>query len=130
MTHANVWFDGACRGNPGAIAGGAILEIEGVRKDLHGAKGHGTNNEAEYDGVILGLEAALDAGAITITLRGDSQLVIRQLEGKYQVKAQNLRPRFERAKALLSRFQWVEFEWVRREQNAAADQAANDALDA
>jgi ribonuclease HI len=111
------------------MAGGAIILVAGKRKALHGKVGRGTNNEAEYDGVILGLKGAMAAGATTIMVRGDSQLIIRQLEGKFQVKAPNLKGRFLEAKQLLGQFKRVQLEWVRRGDNAAADQAANDALD-
>ena len=80
--------------------GGAVLVIGGRKTALHGKVGHGTNNEAEYEGLILGLEAALSAGATTVTVHGDSQLVIRQLEGRYAVKASNLQPLFGKAKRM------------------------------
>ncbi len=111
------------------MAGGAVVEMSGQPTTLHGEPGFGTNNEAEYDGVILALEHALSEGATSATICGDSQLIIRQLEGKYRVKAPNLQSRYQRARALLAQFEWVEFRWVKREDNAAADQAANDALD-
>lgn len=111
------------------MAGGAVVEIGTKKATLHGERGRGTNNEAEYDGLILGLRHAAQQGARTVSVRGDSQLVLRQLEGRYKVKAPNLRARYEEAKALLGRFEQVSLEWVPRAQNAAADQAANDALD-
>lgn len=129
MTHADIWFDGASRGNPGPMAGGAVVVIGGKNTVLHGTPGKGTNNEAEYEGLLLGLEHAAGVGATSVTVHGDSQLVIRQLEGRYAVKADHLKPLFTRAKRLLERFDEVEFDWVRREQNKGADQAANDALD-
>ena len=112
------------------MAGGAIVEIGGHRTVLHGRVGHGTNNEAEYEGLILGLDHALRAGATHVLVRGDSQLVIRHLSGEYQVKASNLVPLYREAKRLLSAFRDARLEWVRRLDNAAADQAANEALDA
>ena len=127
---ATVWFDGACQGNPGPMGGGAVVDVAGRRQEVSVPLGRGTNNEAEYGGLIAGLEAALDAGARTAQVRGDSQLIIRQLEGRYQVKAANLRPYFERAKALLGRFDEVRFVWVPREQNAEADAAARRAVKA
>jgi ribonuclease HI len=111
------------------MAGGAVVVVEGKRTVLHGSVGRGTNNEAEYEGLILGLDHALRAGADSVQVYGDSQLVLRQLEGRYQVKADNLKPLYERARRLLSSFREVRLEWVRREQNRDADQAANEALD-
>lgn len=129
VTHATVWFDGACYGNPGPTGGGAIVDIEG-RRTQHSQRGpRGTNNEAEYLGLITGLKAAKAAGATSLTVKGDSQLIIRQLEGQYKVKAANLRPMFEEAKALLRNFEQVRLEWVRRDLNAEADAAARAAID-
>lgn len=129
MTHADIWFDGASRGNPGPMAGGVVLAMDGRKEVLHGPPGRGTNNEAEYHGLLLGLETAAARGASSVHVRGDSELIIRQLEGKYKVKAANLKPYFDRAKQLLAGFDQVTLEWVRRADNAEADQAANDALD-
>ncbi len=126
--HATVWFDGASKGNPGRIGGGAVVEIAGKREVVRVDLGRGTNNEAEYGGLIAGLKRARDRGATQVTVRGDSQLAIRQLEGRYQVKAPNLRPLFDEAKALLGAFSQVRLEWVRREENSAADRAANEAI--
>lgn len=123
-----MWFDGACSGNPGPAGGGAIVEYDGERHVISEGIGTGTNNEAEYHGLILGLQRALELGAERVTVRGDSQLVIRQLEGRYAVKAVNLRPYFERAKGLMEAFDAVRLEWVRREQNGDADAAARRAI--
>lgn len=128
--HADVWFDGASRGNPGPMAGAAVVRIDGRTMVVPGPKGRGTNNEAEYQGLIVGLQAARDAGATSVHVRGDSQLAIRQLEGRYSVKAPNLKPLFAEAKALLGGFAQVKLEWVKRADNAEADAAANAALDA
>jgi ribonuclease HI len=125
---AIISFDGACSGNPGPMGAGAVVEAAGRREVLSVAKGRGTNNEAEYWGAILGLEQALAWGATEVVLRGDSQLVLRQLEGRYRVRAVNLVPLHARAAALLGRFVRVGFEWVRREENAAADAAAREAI--
>lgn len=111
------------------MAGGAVVVLDGKKEVLRGVPGHGTNNEAEYQGLILGLEHAADAGATSVTVHGDSQLVLRQLEGRYAVKASHLKVLFGRANRLLHRFQDVELKWVERGQNAEADRAANEALD-
>ena len=84
---ATIWFDGACSGNPGPMGLGAVVQLEGDRPQvLSMAKGHGTNNQAEYHAAILGLRHALAAGATDIVLTGDSQLILRQLKGEYQVR--------------------------------------------
>ena len=128
MSHATVWFDGACSGNPGPMGAGAVVEIGPSVKSVSRALGRGTNNEAEYQAVIAGLNLALQEGADTVTVRGDSQLVLRQLEGTYAVKAANLRMFHAEAQSLLGKFRKWRLEWVPREENAAADRLANQAL--
>ncbi len=110
------------------MGAGAIVRIGGKTVKVSQAKGIGTNNEAEYMGLIAGLEEAAKRGATHIHVRGDSQLIIRQLSGQYQVKAANLRPFYQQAKALLARFEGVKLTWVRREENGEADAAARDAV--
>jgi ribonuclease HI len=126
---ATVWFDGACLGNPGPMGGGAVIEADGQRKVLARAFGQGTNNQAEYHGLILGLRHALALGATDVTVRGDSQLVLRQLDGRYAVKAAGLQALHDEARLLLTRFARVRLEWVPRERNREADEASRAALD-
>ena len=126
---AHVRFDGASLGNPGPMGAGAVVDIVGLpsaRKELAMPLGDGTNNEAEYHGLILGLRHALAAGADEVEVAGDSQLVIRQLEGKYTVKAANLRPLHDEARRLLARFRRVKLRWVPRDENADADRLSMD----
>ncbi len=110
------------------MGAGAILDIGGRRQALSMNMGRGTNNEAEYHGVILGLRHALAAGADEVTIRGDSQLILRQLGGTYKVKAENLLPLYAEAHKLVGQFRKVQFDWVPRLENADADQAARDAI--
>mgnify|MGYP001618610179 CR=1 FL=1 len=126
--HATVWFDGCCLGNPGPMGAGAVVQGEGDRKVLSKAFGRGTNNQAEYHGLILGLRHALAMGAERVTVHGDSQLVLRQLDGRYAVKADGLRALHDEAKGLLGRFTQVKLEWVPRERNGEADEASRAAL--
>lgn len=128
--HATVWFDGASKGNPGPAGGGAVVDAAGRRHVVRVRMGIATNNEAEYRGFIAGVEKAKALGATKLTVHGDSQLILRQLEGRYQVKAPNLRPLYEEARRAMTGFESVRFEWVRREQNADADRAANEAISA
>jgi ribonuclease HI len=125
---AEVWFDGACSGNPGPTGYGAVVLIDGKRQVISKAGGHGTNNEAEYGGLIAGLEAAVAAGATDLILKGDSQLAIRQLEGRYAVKAANIKPLHAKATELLKHFSKTRLEWIPREANAEADAAARDGV--
>ena len=91
--------------------------------------GHATNNEAEYQAVIAGLEAALALGARELELRMDSELVARQLEFRYKVRNPRLRPFFARLLELRRQFDGVTVVSVPRAQNKRADQLANLALD-
>lgn len=130
-----VYTDGGSRGNPGPAAIGAVVldpssdppEVVATVSECIGVT---TNNVAEYQAVIEGLKAALAVGARRVVLRADSQLVIRQLEGRYRVKQAHLRPLFEEARALLDEFPEVELTHVRREENTDADALVNAALDA
>ena len=93
------------------------------------ALGHGTNNQAEYKGAIAALEAALGLGATEVELRMDSELIIRQLSGRYKVRNPRLAPLYKRILDLRSRFDRVSLVHVPRAQNKVADALANEALD-
>ncbi|HUR62667.1 MAG TPA: ribonuclease HI family protein [Candidatus Thermoplasmatota archaeon] len=125
-----VWFDGACSGNPGPMGAGAVVQLEGGRpQPLSLFMGQGTNNEAEYHGLILGLRHALAAGVDDVVVQGDSQLILRQVGGSYKVKAENLRALNAQAVQLLSQFAKSKLEWVPREENSGADAAARAAIE-
>jgi len=87
-----------------------------------------TNNEAEYRGLIMGLEAAASQMHRTLDVYGDSQVVINQMKGLYKIKAPNLVPLYERARELCERFETVTFTHVLREKNRRADALANAAF--
>ena len=125
------YTDGASRGNPGPAAYGVVVYDAGG-KELHTgsrALGRATNNQAEYQGAIAALEAALGLGAREVELRMDSELVIRQLSGRYKVRNPGLIPLHKRILALRERFDRVALVHVPREQNRVADKLANQALD-
>jgi ribonuclease HI len=127
--NATVWFDGACSGNPGPMGGGAVVHVEGGRPQvLSMAFGVGTNNQAEYRALILGLRHALAAGVEDVVVHGDSQLILRQLEGKYRVKNAELKPLHEEAAKLLRQFKAVKLAWVPRAENEMADEASKKAI--
>jgi len=125
------YADGASRGNPGPSSYGVVVYDEaGVELHTGGrALGHGTNNQAEYEGAIAALEAALGLGAANVTLRLDSELIVRQLTGRYRVKNPKLIPLHKRLLALRTRFRRLTIEHVPREKNKVADRLANEALD-
>jgi ribonuclease HI len=128
---AVAYADGASRGNPGPSSYGVVVYDEDG-KELHRssrALGHATNNQAEYRGAIAALEAALGLGAREIELRMDSELVVRQLAGRYKVRNPKLIPLHHRVLALRSHFEKVRIEHVPRTENRVADKLANEALD-
>lgn len=92
--------------------------------------GVATNNVAEYEALVWGLRTALDHGVQRIEVRADSQLVVRQVNGHYKVKNAGLVPLHATACALLKRFSSARVVHVRREENCAADELANRAMDA
>src|SRR5205085_1016435 len=101
-----IFSDGAARGNPGPAGAGAVIKDAGgkVLYELKQALGKTTNNVAEYKGLLLGLRKAQQLGAREVEVRADSELMIKQLKGKYAVKSEGLKPLFNEAKALLSLF--------------------------
>lgn len=132
MSDAHVLYcDGASRGNPGpASIGAVIFDPEGETVvEISGAIGEATNNVAEYQALIAGLEAARDRDLDPLVVRLDSLLLVKQVTGEYRVKAAGLKPLARRAVRLLASFEDVEVEHVRRERNTVADALANRALD-
>jgi ribonuclease HI len=91
--------------------------------------GRGTNNIAEWTALMRGLKLALAHGCRELEVMGDSQLVIRQISGRYQVKSENLIPLFNEAKKLCAKFEKINFKWVERENNAYTDGLSKKALD-
>ena len=123
--------DGGSRGNPGPAGAGAVLyDDQGVEvAALSRYLGRTTNNEAEYQALLLGLNEAKRLGAARLTVKMDSELIVRQLEGKYRVKAPGLKPMYAEAKRLLQGFASATILHVRREFNKRADELANQAMD-
>lgn len=128
---AVLWTDGAARGNPGPAGIGAILKRPSGEVLYTGSEylGHTTNNVAEYKAVLLGLAAALAQGLEHVEVRADSELLIKQLKGIYRVKAPGLKPLFDEARQLISRFKSVKLTHIRRELNSEADRLANRGID-
>ena len=126
-----VYVDGACRGNPGHSGAGWVFCLEEGRAIGEGCLylGHHTNNEAEYLAAALGLTAALELGVTHVLLRADSELLVRQIQGVYQVKNSRLRPLYERLLGIIGRFDTFAIEHVLRERNRLADAMANRAID-
>ena len=126
-----VYSDGAARGNPGPAGAGAVLtDPEGkVLARVGKFLGRQTNNYAEYMGLIIGLKHARELGAREVEVHADSELMIRQLGGRYQVKSATLKPLYDEAVRLLKGFAKVRLVHVPREQNRDADGMSNRAID-
>jgi ribonuclease HI len=126
-------FDGLCHRNPGGVGTYGFVVHEDGRK-IHEGWGlvalRCTNNIAEYTALVRGLEYLVERSrtADPVLVRGDSELVIRQMNGEYRVKSPHLAPLFARARELSVRFTSLRFEHVPREQNAEADALTNRAF--
>jgi ribonuclease HI len=126
-----IHIDGASRGNPGEAGFGVyVTTAEGTPlAELYGYLGRASNNVAEYQALIHALQYALAQGAAEVAVFSDSELVVRQISGRYRVKHPDMLPLHRQASALLSRFRDATVSHVRREQNKDADRLANRALD-
>lgn len=125
-----LFCDGASRGNPGPSSFGYVILEHGTPVAERGARlPNGTNNTAEYEGLIHGLRHCKELGANSVLVKSDSQLLVRQMLGQYKVKTPHILALVKRAKDLMGAFDRVEFEHIPREQNTLADKLANHALD-
>jgi ribonuclease HI len=131
MAKLTVNVDGGARGNPGPAAIGAVLRDDaGAIVEERGERiGRATNNVAEYRALLLGIELAAAHGASELELVGDSELIVRQVEGRYKVKDATMKELHAEVKAALRPFQSWSIRHVRREHNADADRLVNAALD-
>ena len=122
--------DGGARGNPGPAAGAYVLSADDgtVLGEAGIFLGKATNNVAEYRGLIEGLRAAGQIGAAEVEVLSDSELMVRQMTGRYRVRNDNLLKLYEEARILAAGFSRVAFRHVRREQNTEADRLVNQAL--
>jgi ribonuclease HI len=131
VAKVTVNVDGGARGNPGPAAIGAVVrDGSGEILEERGEKiGRATNNVAEDRALLLGIEMAVAHGASELKLIGDSELVVRQVEGRYKVKDATMRELHAEVKRALQSFESWSIRHVRREQNADADRLVNAALD-
>lgn len=124
--------DGGARGNPGPAAVGVVAATADgeVVAEVAEAIGSATNNVAEYRALLRGIELAREHGATELELRGDSELVVKQVRGEYKVKDTGLKPLHAGVRSALAELESWTIAHVRREQNADADALVNQALDA
>lgn len=127
-----IYSDGGSRGNPGPSAAGYVVIGSDEKLLYEGGVylGITTNNQAEYHGVLLGLEKAKEMGAKIIEFRLDSLLVVNQLNGLYVIRNRELWPVHERIRELIKQFDKVTFRHIKREFNQQADSMVNKILDA
>lgn len=124
--------DGGARGNPGPAAVGVVVRDESgkIIEERGETIGKATNNVAEYKAMLLGIERAREIGADEVELIGDSELIVKQIQGKYKVKNAGMKPLHAQAKEALAGFDSWSIRHVKRELNADADRLVNEALDA
>jgi probable phosphoglycerate mutase len=124
-------IDGASRGNPGPAAYAVVIRDAQGKTVLELAKriGRETNNVAEYYALLAALDFATSRHIQALRIRSDSELLVRQMQGRYKVKSPDLKPMYERAIRMSKQIPYFTIEHVRREQNSDADGLANVALD-
>jgi len=126
-----LFTDGACRGNPGVGGAGAVITDDGGRVVWRSNEyfERCTNNIAEYKALILGLKGARQCGCRHLEIFMDSELLVKQINGSYQVKNENLKTLMKEVRELLSGFDCTVVKHVPRSHNAQADRLANMAID-
>ncbi len=126
----HLYVDGASRGNPGPAGAGILIErggetLEGMAQYL----GEKTNNQAEYEALILGLERLREIRAVAVEVRSDSELLVKQIKGEYRVRNRELRNLYNKAADLIREFESFSIRHIPREENRDADLLANRAID-
>jgi len=124
-----VYVDGACSGNPGPAAIGALI-MEGQRnlKNISQTIGDATNNIAEYTALIFALQEVLLLKADQVKVYTDSELMYQQVTGAYKVKNDHLKLLHAQVQHLIQGFNSFEIKYIPREQNSEADKLATQAL--
>jgi probable phosphoglycerate mutase len=123
--------DGGARGNPGPAGFGALIQdADGaVLAEISEFLGIQTNNFAEYSGLLAALDFALQNGHRRLRVISDSELMVKQIQGKYQVKSPILRPLYDLARKKIAQLEAFEITHALRHKNKDADRLANQAMD-
>lgn len=131
MSKGILFTDGGARGNPGPAAFSAILYDEEMQLiDLDGGfEGHATNNFAEYSGLLLGMKLAAKNGITELTCNLDSELVVKQLNGQYKIKDENIKSFYSKIEKYFVNFEKLEVHHIPRSENKYADKLVNIILD-
>lgn len=129
--HFIIRTDGGARGNPGPAGIGVVIENDkgDVVEEHSKFLGIKTNNQAEYEAVLLGLRRVLELGGTSAEVVADSELLIKQANGEYKVRHENMKPLFAKLKDLERALGPVTYRHVRRAENESADELANQAMD-
>jgi len=128
--HLEIYTDGGARGNPGPAGIGVVVWHGSQLVGSHGKYiGEATNNQAEYEALLLGLEQAKQLHAETIDFYLDSELVVCQMKREYKIKDKNLGTLFVKAWNMMVGFKKVQFHHIPREKNTEADKLVNRAID-
>ena len=124
-------FDGGSRGNPGPAGIGVVVTAaDGTLLVTLGRYiGRATNNVAEYRALITAMEEARKLGAKRVVIRGDSELIIKQMRGEYRVKNPDMKALYDEAQSLITEFEHAKIEHNLRDKNELADSLANLAMD-
>ena len=127
----NAHCDGGARGNPGPSGYGALIQDNSgnVIAELSEFLGLRTNNFAEYSGLLGCLQYALDHNPPRLRVVSDSELMVKQIQGKYQVKSPDLKPLYDEAKRRIAKLEGFEISHALRHKNKDADRLANEAMD-
>lgn len=122
--------DGSCRPNPGEMGIGIIIYKDGKKyKEISESIGYGTNNIAEYQAVIRALKEVEELETEEILIYSDSRLIVNQVNGRYKVKNENIKPLFIKLKEMIRESQVrIIISWIGREENGRADILARDAI--
>ncbi|MDD5246586.1 MAG: ribonuclease HI family protein [Candidatus Omnitrophica bacterium] len=129
MKHAELYIDGAAKGNPGPAGIGVIICRDGeILKNIAQYIGRATNNVAEYTALIRGLQEAMALKVQKVIVNTDSELLCRQIKKEYKVKAPHIIDLYKRAVELISGFKEVTVRHIPREENRGADKLANIAV--
>ena len=127
---ATLHTDGGARGNPGHAGIGFALQIgDEPAVEVGRYIGKTTNNQAEYQALIAGLQEAKERDVQELRCFLDSELIVKQLKGQYRVKNVDLKPLYAEVQALQAHFGAISFTHVRREKNKVADRLVNEAID-
>lgn len=125
------YCDGGSRGNPGPAGYGVFIEGANGEKlaELSEFLGRATNNVAEYSALLASLEFALQQGHRRLRVVADSELLVKQIQGRYKVASPDLRPLYEEARRRIAKLEMFRVEHVLRGKNQKADRLANLAMD-